>query len=67
MERTPHNGDHVFEVSIFNKDVRSLVKENMSLTLAEEFLFLMRKTLDALKNNKKSTLNQIRKGKGIPH
>ncbi|MFB0951281.1 MAG: hypothetical protein QMB02_00715 [Rhodospirillales bacterium] len=30
MERTPHNGDHVFEVSIFNKEVRSLVKENMS-------------------------------------
>ena len=30
MERTPHNGDQVFEVSIYNKEVRSLVKENMS-------------------------------------
>ena len=30
MERTPHNGDQVFEVSIYNKDVRSLVKDNQS-------------------------------------
>ena len=30
MERTPHNGDQVFEVSIYNKEVRSLVKENQS-------------------------------------
>lgn len=30
MERTPHNGDQVFEVSIYNREVRSLVKENQS-------------------------------------
>lgn len=30
MERTPHNGDKVFEVGIYNKEVRSLVKENLS-------------------------------------
>ena len=30
MERTPHNEDKVFEVSIYNKEVRSLVKENQS-------------------------------------
>lgn len=30
MKRTPHNGDQVFEVSIYNKEVRSLVKENQS-------------------------------------
>lgn len=30
MERAPHNGDQVFEVSVYNKDVRSLVKDNQS-------------------------------------
>lgn len=30
MKRTPHNGDKVFEVSIYNREVRSLVKENQS-------------------------------------
>ena len=30
MERAPHNGDQVFEVSIYNKDVRSLVKDNQA-------------------------------------
>ena len=30
MKRTPHNGDQIFEVAIYNKEVRSLVKENMS-------------------------------------
>lgn len=30
MHRTPTNIDRVFEVSIYNKEVRSLVKENQS-------------------------------------
>lgn len=30
MKRTPHNGSHVYEVAVYNKDVRALVKENQS-------------------------------------
>lgn len=30
MLHKPQNGEHVFEVSIYNKEVRSLVKENQS-------------------------------------
>ena len=30
MERTPHNSDQVYEVAIYNRKVRSLVKENQS-------------------------------------
>jgi hypothetical protein len=30
MLQLPTNGQHVFEVSIYNKNVRSLVKENQS-------------------------------------
>ena len=30
MERTPYNADRIFEVCIYNKEVRSLVKDNQS-------------------------------------
>ncbi len=36
MERTPHNGDKVFEVSIYNREVRCLVKENQSHYIFED-------------------------------
>lgn len=36
MLQIPSNGQHVFKVSIYNKDVRSLVKENLSHSLYDD-------------------------------
>ncbi len=47
--------------------LRIVVKENMSLTLAEEFLSGMKTVLDELQNKQKSTPQHGRKGKLIPH
>ncbi|MDX2345706.1 MAG: glutamate decarboxylase [Legionella sp.] len=47
--------------------LRIVVKENMSMTLAEEFLSAMRTVLDALQDGKKAKLKVKRKGKFLPH
>ncbi len=36
MQRTPHNGDRVFEVAVYNREVRALVKENRSHDFYED-------------------------------
>ncbi|MBC8338302.1 MAG: hypothetical protein ISR51_05915 [Rhodospirillales bacterium] len=36
MLQLPMNGQHVFEVSIYNRDVRSLVKENQSHAIFDD-------------------------------
>ena len=36
MLQVPINRQHVFEVSIYNKDVRSLVKENQSHAIFDD-------------------------------
>ena len=37
MLRSPINGNQVFEVSIYNKEVRSLVKENQSHSYFDDY------------------------------
>ncbi len=36
MLQLPTNGQHVFEISIYNKDVRTLVKENQSHAIYDD-------------------------------
>jgi len=36
MLQLPTNGQHIFEVSIYNKDVRTLVKENQSHAIYDD-------------------------------
>jgi hypothetical protein len=36
MLQLPTNGQHIFEVSIYNKDVRTLVKENQSHAIFDD-------------------------------
>jgi len=37
MLQMPRQGNHVFEVSIYNKEVRSLVKENQSHNYFDDY------------------------------
>jgi len=37
MLHLPNNGQHVFEVAIYNQEVRSLVKENLSHDFFDDY------------------------------
>ena len=37
MLHLPDNGRHIYEVSIYNKEVRALVKENQSHSYFDDF------------------------------
>lgn len=56
----PKNADKI-------DSLRIVVKENMSMTLAEEFLSAVKLVLEELGDGKKSSLTRTRKGKFIPH